>query len=97
MKDLDKQEKYGLKQMRKDYFEVADSLFHYGAMLPTRVVYEANRDIIRAQSLPWHKKYTHQLLIERNGPDPNIMEHITMIGLVMMNTIGLKLLIFGGI
>ncbi len=52
--------------------EVADSLFHYGVtMLPTRVVYEANRDIIRAQSLPWHKKYTHQLLIERNGPDPN--------------------------
>ena len=40
-------------------------------MLPTRVVYEANRDILRAQSLPWHKKYTHQLLIERNGPDPN--------------------------
>ena len=38
--------------------EVADS-FHYGVtMLPTRVVYEANRDIIRAQSLPWHKIYT---------------------------------------
>ena len=52
--------------------EVADSLVKYGVtMLPTRVVYEANRDILRAQSLPWHKKYTHQLLIERNGPDPN--------------------------
>ena len=52
--------------------EVVDSLIYYGVtMLPTRVVYEANRDIIRAQSLPWHKKYTHQLLIERNGPDPN--------------------------
>ena len=52
--------------------EVVDSLIHYGVtMLPTRVVYEANRDILRAQSLPWHKKYTHKLLIERNGPDPN--------------------------
>ena len=52
--------------------EVADSLVKYGVtMIPTRVVYEANRDILRAQSLPWHEKYTHQLLIERNGPDPN--------------------------
>ena len=52
--------------------ETVDSLVYYGVtMLPTRVVYEANRDILRAQSLPWHKKYTHQLLIERNGPDPN--------------------------
>ena len=52
--------------------EVADSLVKYGVtMLPTRVVYEANRDILRAQSLPWHEKYTHQFLIKRNGPDPN--------------------------
>ena len=52
--------------------ETVDSLVYYGVtMLPTRVVYEANRDILRAQNLPWHKKYTHQLLIERNGPDPN--------------------------
>ena len=51
--------------------EVADSLVAYGvAMLPTRVVYEANRDIIRAQSLPWHEKYTHQALIEWNLPNP---------------------------
>ncbi|MEP2668612.1 MAG: amidohydrolase family protein [Cyclobacteriaceae bacterium] len=51
--------------------EVADSLVAYGVtMLPTRVVYEANRDIIRASSLPWHKKYTHQKLIDWNGPDP---------------------------
>ena len=51
--------------------EVADSLVAYGvAMLPTRVVYEANRDIIRAQSLPWHEKYTHQSLIEWNLPNP---------------------------
>lgn len=44
---------------------VADSLAAYGvAMLPTRVVYEANRDILRARSLPWHEKYTHRALIE---------------------------------
>ncbi|MGH7477142.1 MAG: amidohydrolase family protein [Longimicrobiales bacterium] len=51
--------------------EVADSLVAYGAtMLPTRVVYEANRDIQRAESLPWHEKYTHQALIEWNLPNP---------------------------
>ncbi len=51
--------------------EVADSLAAYGVIMqPTRVVYEANRDILRAQNLPWHEKYTHQLLIEWNLPDP---------------------------
>ena len=51
--------------------EVADSLVRYGVtMLPTRVVYEANRDIERAQSLPWHEKYTHQALIDWNLPNP---------------------------
>ncbi|MFQ5638560.1 MAG: amidohydrolase family protein [bacterium] len=51
--------------------QVADSLVAYGvSMLPTRVVYEANRDIIRAQSLPWHEKYTHQALINWNLPNP---------------------------
>ncbi|NIP57704.1 MAG: amidohydrolase, partial [Gemmatimonadetes bacterium] len=51
--------------------EVADRLVECGVtMLPTRVVYEANRDILRAQSLPWHEKYTHQALIEWNLPNP---------------------------
>ncbi len=51
--------------------EVADSLVYYGVtMLPTRVVYEANRDILRATSLPWHEKYTHQALIDWNLPNP---------------------------
>ncbi len=51
--------------------EVADSLAAYGVtMLPTRVVYEANRDIMRAISLPWHEKYTHQALINWNLPNP---------------------------
>ncbi|NBB77623.1 MAG: amidohydrolase family protein, partial [Bacteroidetes bacterium] len=51
--------------------EVADSLVAYGVMMqPTQVVYEANRDILRAQSLPWHEKYTHQSLVEWNLPNP---------------------------
>lgn len=51
--------------------EVADSLVAYGVtLLPTRVVYEANRDILRAQSLPWHERYTHQALIDWNLPNP---------------------------
>jgi len=49
--------------------DVADSLVHYGVtMLPTRVVYEANRDILRAQALPWHDRYTHQALIDWSVP-----------------------------
>ena len=52
--------------------QVADSLVKYGVtMLPTRVVYEANRDILRAESLPWHQKYTHQALINWNLPNPS--------------------------
>ena len=50
----------------------AQELADYGVtMLPTRVVYEANRDLLRAASLPWHEKYTHQVLIDFNGPNPN--------------------------
>lgn len=51
--------------------QVADSLVAYGVtMLPTRVVYEANRDILRAQGLPWHERYTHQALIDWAIPSP---------------------------
>jgi len=51
--------------------DVGESLAKSGvAMLPTRVVYEANRDITRAISLPWHEKYTHQALINWNLPNP---------------------------
>lgn len=50
---------------------VADSLVKCGVtMLPTRVVYEANRDVIRATSLPWTDKYTHQALWNWNLPNP---------------------------
>jgi Amidohydrolase family len=51
--------------------EVADSLVKCGVtMLPTRVVYEANRDFLRAASLPWTDKYTHQALWNWNLPNP---------------------------
>ena len=50
---------------------VVDSLVRCGVtMLPTRVVYEANRDLIRAMSLPWTEKYTHQALWNWNLPNP---------------------------
>lgn len=49
--------------------EVVQKLADYGAtMLPTRVVYEAGRDLLRAQALPWHAKYTHQYLISHSEP-----------------------------
>jgi hypothetical protein len=51
--------------------QVADSLVRCGVtMLPTRVVYEANRDVLRAEGLPWHEKYTHQALLDWNVPNP---------------------------
>ncbi len=51
--------------------EVVDTLVKCGVtMLPTRVVYEANRDFLRASSLPWHEKYTHQSLWQWNLPNP---------------------------
>jgi cytosine/adenosine deaminase-related metal-dependent hydrolase len=51
--------------------DVVDSLVAYGVtMLPTRVVYEANRDFLRAANLPWHDKYTHQALVNWNLPNP---------------------------
>lgn len=51
--------------------QVAQALVDAGVtMLPTRVVYEANRDIVRAESLPWHEKYTHEALIGWNVPNP---------------------------
>lgn len=53
--------------------EVAKELAETGVtMLSTRVVYEANRDILRAQGLPWHEKYTHQALWDKFLPNRNI-------------------------
>lgn len=52
---------------------VADSLVEYGVtMLPTRAVYEANRDVLRAQGMPWHEKYSHQVLMDGRGVGPAV-------------------------
>jgi hypothetical protein len=52
--------------------DIADSLVYYGVtMQPNRATYEANRDIVRAHSLPWHEKYTHQALWEMHLPNPH--------------------------
>jgi len=51
--------------------DVADALVRSGVkMLPTMVVYEASKDILRAQGLPWHEKYTHQALLDWSVPNP---------------------------
>ncbi len=52
--------------------DVAQRLADSGvAMIPTMSVYEANRDINRAMSLPWHNKYTHRALIDWSFPNPS--------------------------
>jgi len=49
--------------------DVVDGLVASGVtMQPNRATYEANRDIVRAQGLPWHEKYTHQALWEWHLP-----------------------------
>lgn len=49
--------------------DVVPKLVDHGVtMLPTRVVYEASRDVLRAQSQPWHDKFTHQYLIDNSVP-----------------------------
>ena len=51
--------------------EVVDRLVASGvALAPTMSTYEANRDIVRAMSLPWHEKYTHAQLIDWYFPNP---------------------------
>ena len=53
------------------YGEVVDRLIKSGvAMLPTMSTYEANRDINRAMSSPWHERYTHAKLIDWYFPNP---------------------------
>jgi len=40
-------------------------------MEPTFVVYEANRDVARAESLPWHNDYTLPTVMDSFRPDPS--------------------------
>lgn len=41
------------------------------AWCPTLVIYEANRDLLRAQNQPWFKDYLHPVLAEYFKPDPS--------------------------
>jgi len=51
--------------------DVVQELVDTGVVMqPNFATYEANRDIMRAQGLPWHEKYTHQQLWEWNLPNP---------------------------
>ena len=51
--------------------EVVDRLVASGvSMLPTMSTYEANRDLNRAMSSPWHKNFTHAKLIDWYFPNP---------------------------
>ena len=51
--------------------EVVQKLVDSGVMMqPNRSTYEANRDVIRGMSLPWHEKYTHQALWDMHLPNP---------------------------
>lgn len=38
---------------------------------PTFVIYEANRDLLRAQNQPWFREYLHPVLEEYFKPNPN--------------------------
>jgi cytosine/adenosine deaminase-related metal-dependent hydrolase len=39
-------------------------------MVPTFVVYEANRDVTRAENLPWHSTYTLPVVMDSFRPNP---------------------------
>lgn len=41
-------------------------------MDPTFAVYEANRNLARAQNLPWHRDFTHPALMEAWLPNPRL-------------------------
>jgi imidazolonepropionase-like amidohydrolase len=61
-----------LKRLHSD---VIDSLLATQArtgftMVPTMVVYEANRDLERAKSLPWHEKFTMPDVMAHWQPNP---------------------------
>ena len=42
-------------------------------MVPTMVVYEANRDLERAKTLPWHDKFTLPSVMHSWQPNPNLL------------------------
>src|SRR5215475_8795052 len=44
---------------------------HGFVMDPTFSIYEANRDVTRAQNLPWHSEYTHPAVMASFLPNPS--------------------------
>ena len=49
-----------------------DSMHKAGFIMePTFVVYEANRDVARAEHLPWHEEYTLAPVMDSFRPDPS--------------------------
>jgi cytosine/adenosine deaminase-related metal-dependent hydrolase len=44
---------------------------HGFVMDPTFSIYEANRDVMRAQNLPWHSEYTHPAVMNSFLPNPS--------------------------
>jgi imidazolonepropionase-like amidohydrolase len=49
-----------------------DSMHKAGFIMePTFVVYEANRDVARAEHLPWHEEYTLPTVMDSFRPDPS--------------------------
>lgn len=52
--------------------EVVDLMIRNGTTWdPTMVVYEANRDFYRAETLPWRERYAHPTLLEYWAPNPS--------------------------
>ncbi len=52
--------------------ELLDAMRTRGFIMePTFVVYEANRDVARAASLPWHEDYTLPSVMDSFRPDPS--------------------------
>lgn len=61
--------------LHKLHTDVIDSLLAISAktsftMVPTMVVYEANRDLERAKALPWHDKFTMPAVMTHWQPSP---------------------------
>jgi cytosine/adenosine deaminase-related metal-dependent hydrolase len=52
--------------------ELLDAMRTKGFIMePTFVVYEANRDVARAETLPWHHDYTLPIVMNSFRPDPS--------------------------
>jgi imidazolonepropionase-like amidohydrolase len=61
--------------LEKLHTDVIDSLLESSkktgfTMVPTMVVYEANRDLERAKTLPWHQNFTMPQMLQQWSPNP---------------------------